>query len=83
MRNLLPVAALLSLRVAFIGDKRDEAPLTDAGPDSVSRLLLHRMDVLQAAMNRVAEIQREAACNHAPDPANPGQHPADILDHLV
>jgi hypothetical protein len=83
MRNLLPLDALLSLRIAFVGDDCDDAPMTEMGRDSISRLLLHRMDVLQAAMRRVAELQREAACAPPPDPpSQSSEHPADILDRL-
>ena len=65
MRNLSPVDALLRLSVAFIGDDCDEAPMTEMDQlgYGISRLLLHRMEVLQSAMNRVAELQREAACS--------------------
>ena len=59
MRNSPSVDAVLGLSVAFIGDAGSEEPVMDE--HDVLRPFLHRLEVLQAAMNRVAELQREAA----------------------
>ena len=66
LRNASDVDAVLGLNVAFIGDDWSDLSIAEMNQDGVSRLLLHRLEVLQAAMNRVAELQREAAC--APQP---------------
>jgi len=75
LRNLSPFGAFLSLNVAFIGDDRREASIAEISEDGISRLLLHRLEVLQAAMNRVAELQREAACAPQSDSASPDGPP--------
>jgi hypothetical protein len=48
----------LILRVAFIGDDRDEAPITEKDQHDLSRLLLHRLTVLEAALRRVEDLRR-------------------------
>lgn len=60
MRNSSTVAAILTRQVAFIGDAKDTASVGD-GQHEMSRLLLHRLIVLAAALQRIAELQCEAA----------------------
>jgi hypothetical protein len=55
------IASILSMQVAFIGDERAEAPITKTDYRDVSRLLLHRLSVLQADLRRVAELRRGTA----------------------
>ena len=61
MRNSSSINAVLSLRVAFIGDAQDEAPITETDQHDQSRLLLHRLTVLEAALRLVAELRRGTA----------------------
>jgi len=61
MRNSSSIAAVLSLQVAFIGDVRAEAPITETDQCDISRLLLHRLTVLEAALRLVAELRRGTA----------------------
>jgi hypothetical protein len=61
MRNSSSINAVLSLRVAFIGDTRDEAPITETDQHDLSRLLLHRLTVLEAAFRRIEDIRRGTA----------------------
>jgi hypothetical protein len=60
MRNSPSVDAVLGLSVAFIGDAGSEEPVKEMHGHDVLRPFLHRLEVLQAAMNRVAELKREA-----------------------
>ena len=61
MRNSSLIAAVLSLHVAFIGDERAEAPITELNQRDISRLLLHRLTVLEAALRRLAELRLRTA----------------------
>jgi len=58
MRNSSSIAAVLTLRVALIGDVRDEASITEKDQHDLSRLLLHRLTVLEAALRRIEELRR-------------------------
>jgi len=61
MRNSSSIAAVLSLRVAFIGDAQDEAPITETDQHDQCWLLLHRLTVLEAALRRIEELRRGTA----------------------
>ena len=61
MRNSCSIAAVLTLRVALIGDVRDEASITEKDQHDLSRLLLHRLTVLEAALRRIEELRRGTA----------------------
>ena len=61
MRNSSSIAAVLTLRVAVIGDVRDEASITEKDQHDLSRLLLHRLTVLEAALRRIEELRRGTA----------------------
>jgi hypothetical protein len=60
MRNSFPVNATLILRV--LSSTEDQAAsTTDTDQHELSRLLRHRLAVLEAALRRVEELRREAA----------------------
>ena len=61
MRNSSSIAARLHLKVVFSSDDWAEAPLTERDQREISRLLLHRLTVLRAALRRVEELRRGAA----------------------
>ena len=61
MRNSSSINAVLSLRVAFIGDAQDEASMTEKDQHDLSRLLLHRLTVLEAALRRIEDLRRGTA----------------------
>ena len=61
MRNPSPVVTVLNLRVVFIGDAKDTAPVAETDQHAMSRVLLHRLIVLVVAMQRIAQIQCAAA----------------------
>ena len=61
MRNSSSINAVLSLRVAFIGDAQGEAPIKETDQHDLSRLLLHRLTVLEAAFRRIEDIRRGTA----------------------
>ncbi len=61
MRNSSSIAAVLNMQVVFIGDVRAEAPITETDQRDISRLLLHRLTGLQAALRRLAELRRGTA----------------------
>jgi hypothetical protein len=61
MWNSPRIDAVLNLSVVFIGDDLGEVSITGTEQYDVSRLLLHRLEVLEDAMNRIAELQCEAA----------------------
>ena len=61
MRNPSPVVAVLTLHVAFPGDAKDTALLAEIEQHEMSRLLLHRLVVLEVALQRVAELRDDAA----------------------
>ena len=61
MQHRPPVPAVLTLHVAFLGDARDTAPIVDLKQHEMSRLLLHRLVVLEVALQRVAELRNDAA----------------------
>jgi hypothetical protein len=69
MRNPSSTVASLILRVAFIGDNRDEAPITETDQHDLSRLLLHRLTVLEAALRRVEDLRHETAPAEEPSQA--------------
>ena len=69
MRNSSSTVASLILRVAFIGDDRDEAPNTGKDQHDLSRLLLHRLTVLEAALRRVEDLRHETAPAEEPSQA--------------
>ena len=69
MRNSSSINAVLNLRVAFIGDARDKAPITETDQHDLSRLLLHRLAVLEAALRRVEDLRRETAPAEEPSQA--------------
>ena len=60
MRHFSPVNASLILRVTSNREDRD-APTTGTDQHELSRLLRFRLAVLEAALRRVDELQREAA----------------------
>jgi hypothetical protein len=73
MRNSSSIVATLSLNVVVIPDDSDEAPLTEKDQHELSRLLLHRLTVLRAALRRVKELKRGAALaqpNQGDEPNN-------------
>jgi len=59
MQRRPTVPAVLTLHVAFLGDSQDTAPPPEQ--HEMSRLLLHRLVVLEAALKRVAELGISAA----------------------
>ena len=60
-----PATVALILRVGFVGDELGAAAIAETDPNGKRRLLLlHHITVLEAALQRVAEIRREAG--HAP-----------------
>ncbi len=61
MRNPLSVAVELSLHVVFIRETQFDFPITDADQREVSRLLLNRLAVLEAAMRAVNDLRNSAA----------------------
>jgi hypothetical protein len=61
MRISSSIAAVLSLNVVFTRDDEAEAPFTEKGQLELSRLLLHRLTVLRAALRRVEALRRGAA----------------------
>ena len=69
MRNPSSIVASLILRVAFIGDDRDEASNTETDQHDLSRLLLHRLTVLEAALRRVEDLRHETAPAEEPTQA--------------
>ena len=69
MRNPSSIVASLILRVAFIGDDRDEAAITEKDQHDLSRLLLHRLTVLEAALRRVEDLRHETAPAEEPSQA--------------
>ena len=61
MRGTAPVTVTLILRVATVGAELGTAAIAETDPHGMRRLLIYRLTVLEAALRRVAEIQREAA----------------------
>ena len=61
MRNPSSITAVLTLLVAFMGDARDDALITEKDQHDLSRLLLHRLTVLEAALRRIEELRRGIA----------------------
>ncbi len=60
MRHFSPVNASLFLRV-LLGQEKGRPPKTETDRDELSQLLRYRLAVLEAALRRVDELQREAA----------------------
>ena len=61
MQHRPPVPAVLTLHVAFLGDARDTAPIVDLEQHEMSRLLLHRLVVLEVALERIAALRQGVA----------------------
>ena len=55
------VPAVLTLHVASFCNPKDTAPTAQIDTHEMSRLLLHRLMVLEVALQRVAELYRKAA----------------------
>jgi hypothetical protein len=66
MSALTQNAVTLSLRVVFAGDRDAEQETRDTSWIELRGLLLHRLTVLEAALQRVAELRRAAV--DAPTP---------------
>ena len=62
MRNSSSIAAVLSMQVAFIGDERAEAPITETDQRDISRLLLHRLTVLRLPFAAWLNSARDSLC---------------------
>lgn len=50
----------LTARVVFLGEKSEQSTICSNASD-LSRLLLHRLEVLQAALYRISELRDKAA----------------------
>jgi hypothetical protein len=70
MRHSFPINVTLILRVTSTRDAQD-ALITETDQHEISRLLRYRLAVLEAALRRVAEIQRKAAKALIVPPFNP------------
>lgn len=70
MRNSSPIAAFTNLDVVIIADNGKQAPIQERDQHEISRLLLHRLTVLEAALRRVEELRRGAALASQSTPLN-------------
>ena len=61
MRNAPPIAAVLNVKVVFLPDDRDEAPLSAQDELELSRLLLRQVTETNAALRQLEELQGGAA----------------------
>jgi len=61
MKAHSPNAVVLTMRVIIKNSDQDDQESLDAALVEFRRLLLHRLKVLEAAMQRVAELRRAAA----------------------
>ena len=68
MRNSPPIAAVLNVKVVFLPDDRDEAPLSAQDELELSRLLLREVTEIKAALRRTEELQRGAPQDEADEP---------------
>lgn len=61
MHGSAPVTVTLILRVASVGAELGTGAIAETDPHGMRRLLIYRLRVLEAALERVAEIRRQAA----------------------
>jgi hypothetical protein len=61
MQHRPPIPAVFTLHATLLGDAKDTAPPAEIEKHEMSRLLLHRLVVHEAALERVAELRDDAA----------------------
>jgi hypothetical protein len=61
MRTPHSITASLSLKVVFISDDWDEAPLSEQDQLELTRLLVHQLIAIKATLRRAEELQRRSA----------------------